>query len=213
MAIFVIIAVIILAIPVLVVFGLFHVATTGFEKLGFAPEAVIGVLLAMLVGSLINIPLGRRRLVEVEESHFFGLIRRKKLQAQGFSLNVGGAVIPIFLVVYLFPRAPLRETMLASILMIVVCFLLARFIPGKGIGIPVALPALFAAIFALILAFDQAAPVAFISGVLGVLVGGDILHLPRVLREGRGIMSIGGAGVFDGIFLVAIIATFLAGLL
>jgi len=40
-----------------------------------------------------------------------------------------------------------------------------------------------------------------------------VLHLPRVMREGQGIMSIGGAGVFDGIFLVAIIATFLAALL
>lgn len=209
--IFIIIA-LILAVPFLVLFGLFHVATTGFEKLGLTPEAVIGVLVAMLAGSLINIPLGRRRLVEVEESHFFGLMRRKKLQAQGLSLNVGGAIVPLLLVFYLLPKAPFQETLLASALMIVICFLLARVVPGKGIAIPVVLPALFAAIFALILAFEQAAPVAFISGVIGVLIGGDVPRMPRVMREGQGIMSIGGAGVFDGIFLIAIIATFLAGL-
>ncbi len=212
MLIFLIIAAIILAIPFLALFGLFHIATSGFEKLGFPPEAVIGVLIAMLVGSFMNIPLGRRRLIEVEESHFFGLVRRKRLQQQGLSINVGGAMVPLILVLYLLPRMPLKETLLASALMITICFLLARFVPGKGIAIPVLFPAFFATIFALILAFDSASSVAFISGVIGVLIGGDILHLPRVMREGQGILSIGGAGVFDGIFLVAVIAAFLAGL-
>ena len=149
----------------------------------------------------------------MEESRFFGLVKRKKLQAQGLSINVGGAIIPLLLVVYLLPKVPLKETLLASVLMVTICFLLARFIPGKGIAIPLLLPAFFATIFAVVLAFDSASPVAFIAGVLGVIIGGDLLHLPRVLREGQGIMSIGGAGVFDGIFLVAIISAFLAGLL
>ena len=170
------------------------------------------ILLAIFIGSFINIPLGRRRLVEVEESRFFGLIRRKRLQEQGLSINVGGAVVPLLLVLYLLPKVPLKETLLASALMIVICFTLARFIPGKGIAIPLLFPAFFATIFALVLAFDSASSVAFIAGVLGVLIGGDLLHLPRVLREGQGILSIGGAGVFDGIFLVAIVAAFLAAL-
>jgi len=206
------IIVLVVAIPFLILFGLFHVVTSGFEKLGLPPEIVIGVLFLMLVGSLINIPLGRRRFVEVEESRFFGLIRQRKMQAQGLSINVGGAIIPLVLVAYLFLRVPLQETLFASALMIAICFTLARFVPGKGIAIPVLFPAFFATLFALILAFDEAAPVAFVSGVLGVLIGGDVLHLPRVMREGQGIMSIGGAGVFDGIFLIAIIAAFLAGL-
>ncbi|HEY4509619.1 MAG TPA: DUF1614 domain-containing protein [Candidatus Paceibacterota bacterium] len=170
------------------------------------------VLLVIFIGSFINIPLGRRKLIEVDESRFFGLVKRKRLQAQGLSINVGGAVVPLLLVLYLLPRVPLRETMLASALMTIICYALARFIPGKGIAIPLLFPAFFATIFALVLAFDSASSVAFISGVLGVLIGGDILHLPRVMREGQGVMSIGGAGVFDGIFLVAVIAAFLAGL-
>ncbi len=213
MVIFLIVAAIVLAVPFLVLFGFFHVATSGFEKLGLPPEIVLGVLLAMLIGSLINIPIGRRRLMEVEETRFFGLVRRRGFQQQGLSLNVGGAVIPLLLVLYLLPRAPLREAILASALMIVICFLLARFVPGRGIAIPVLFPALFATIFALVLAFEAAPAVAFMAGVLGVIVGGDLLHLPRVMRGGQGVMSIGGAGVFDGIFLIAIIAAFLAGLL
>ena len=204
--------VLVAACPFRILTGLFHVVTSSFEKLGLAPDVVIGILFLMLVGSLINIPLGRRRLVEVEQSRFFGLIRHRKMQAQGLSINVGGAIIPLILVVYLFFRVPLQETLIASALMIAICFTLARFVPGKGIAIPVLFPALFATIIALVLAFDAAASVAFISGVLGVLIGGDVLHLPRVMREGQGIMSIGGAGVFDGIFLIAIIAAFLAGL-
>ena len=169
----------------------------------------VGVI---FIGSFINIPIGRRKLVEVEESRFFGLMRRKRLQAQGLSINVGGAVVPLLVVLYLLPRVPLRETALASVLMIAICFTLAKYIPGKGIAIPLLFPAFFATIFALVLAFKSASSVAFISGVLGVLIGGDLLHLPRVMREGQGMMSIGGAGVFDGIFLVALIAAFLAGL-
>lgn len=170
---------------------------------------VLGVI---FIGSFINIPIGRRRWAEVEESRFFGLVRRKRLQAQGLSINVGGGVVPLLLVLYLLPRVPLEETLLASALMVIICYALAKFIPGKGIAIPLLFPAFFATIFALVLAFDSASSVAFISGVLGVLIGGDVLHLPRVMREGQGMMSIGGAGVFDGIFLVALIAALLAGL-
>ena len=48
------------------------------------------------------------------------------------------------------------------------------------------------------------APVAYVSGVLGTLVGGDLLNLNKARRLGAGIVSIGGAGVFDGIFLVGV---------
>jgi len=56
---------------------------------------------------------------------------------------------------------------------------------------------------------EMAAPVAFISGVLGTLIGGDVLNLSKARRLGAGIVSIGGAGVFDGIFLVGIFSVML----
>ena len=94
--------------------------------------------------------------------------------------------------------------------MIIICKFLARIIPGIGISLPFFIPPIFSAIFALILAPDFATPCAFISGVLGTLIGADILNLPKAQKYG-GFISIGGAGVFDGIFLVGIVSALLAG--
>lgn len=62
---------------------------------------------------------------------------------------------------------------------------------------------------ALSLAPDSTAPVAFIAGVIGPLIGADLLHLKDVGKLGAGMVSIGGAGTFDGIVLSAIFAAYL----
>ena len=202
----------ILAIPFLLAFGFFHVLRLGFENLGFPPELVLLTLFLMFVGSFINIPLGRRKLVEVTESHFFGLFRRKRFLMQGLSLNVGGAIIPLLIAGFLLFRVPLQETLIATFLMTLVAWKLSYVIPGKGIAVPVLIPPLFAALFAFLLVPEGAALVAFVAGTLGVLIGADLLRLPQVVKGEVGMMSIGGAGVFDGIFLVGIVAALLAGL-
>ena len=203
---------IILAIPVLLVFGFFQIIQAGFENLGFPPELVLLTLFSMFVGSFVNIPLGRRKLIEVTQSHFFGLFKRQRLLAQGLSLNVGGALIPLLIVGFLLFRVPLEETFIAVFLMTLITWKLSRVVPGKGIVVPVLIPPLFAALFAFLLAPQDAALVAFIAGTLGVLIGADLLRLPQVMKGTVGFMSIGGAGVFDGIFLVGIVAALLAGL-
>jgi uncharacterized membrane protein len=43
------------------------------------------------------------------------------------------------------------------------------------------------------------------------LIGADILNLRKINRMG-GVASIGGAGVFDGIFLVGIVSVLLTAL-
>lgn len=202
----------ILSLPVLFLFGFFHIVTAGLENLGLPPEAVLAVFVFMLLGSFINIPLGKRKLIEVERSHFFGLFKKRELIAHGLSINVGGALIPLILALYFLFRVPLQQTLIATALMALLSFKLARVVPGKGITLPFLIPPLFAVVFAYILAPDMAAPVAFTSGVLGVLIGADMLNVPRVMREGPGMLSIGGAGVFDGIFLIGIISALLAGL-
>ena len=201
----------ILAIPFLILLGFFHIIRIGFENLGIAPELVVAILILMLVGSVINIPLGKRRIMEVEQIRFFGLMRKKKFIAQGLSINVGGAVIPIIISAYLLTKVPLELVIIPVALMIVISNRMAKFIPGKGIAVPAFLIAVIVAIIAFIAAPDFAPLVAFIAGTIGVLVGADLLHLPRVMREGQGILSIGGAGVFDGIFLIGIISALLAG--
>ena len=202
----------ILAIPLLLVFGFFHVLRVGFENLGFPPELVFFTLVLMFVGSFINIPLGKRKLIEVTEAHFFGLFKRRRLLAQGLSLNVGGALIPLLIAGFLLFRVPLEETLIAILLMTLVAWKFSRVVPGKGIVLSVLIPPLFAALFAFLLAPGEPALVAFVAGTLGVLIGADLLRLPQVMKGEVGMMSIGGAGVFDGIFLVGIVAALLAGL-
>lgn len=63
-----------------------------------------------------------------------------------------------------------------------------------------------AAVVAMLIARDNAAPVAYIAGVWGTLVGADLLNLHRIRELGAHVLSIGGAGAFDGIFLVGIVA-------
>jgi uncharacterized membrane protein len=61
----------------------------------------------------------------------------------------------------------------------------------------------------LLLAPDWAPPIAFSAGVLGPLIGADLLHLDDIAEIGTGMASIGGAGTFDGIVLSGLVATLL----
>ncbi len=205
----------ILFLPVLFALGYFHIITIGFEKLGISPEAVIFLLLAILIGSAINIPLGRKKLRHVEESRFFGLWRTPKVEAQGLAINVGGAVIPVLISFYFIYSSwnagfDIKQILITATLMVLLCKFLAKVVPGVGISMPALIPPVFAVVFALIFAPDFVAPCAFISGTFGVLIGADLLNLGRIRKYG-GFLSIGGAGVFDAIFLVGIISVLLAG--
>ncbi len=84
--------------------------------------------------------------------------------------------------------------------------------PVKGVGIvtPAFVSPIVAAVVALILSPSSAVIIAYVSGVMGTLIGADLLNLHRISELGAPIASIGGAGTFDGIFLSGIIAVILA---
>jgi len=77
--------------------------------------------------------------------------------------------------------------------------------------VPVFVPPVLSALLAIVLAPGFAAPCAYIAGTVGTLVGADLLNLHRMKGFG-GVVSIGGAGVFDGVFLVGIVAVLLTAL-
>jgi uncharacterized membrane protein len=52
--------------------------------------------------------------------------------------------------------------------------------------------------------------IAYVSGVLGTLIGADLMNLNRVADLGAPVTSIGGAGTFDGVFLTGILAVLVA---
>ena len=198
-----------LALPVLFVIILFNLVAFSFDKLGMSPEITMFVLLATLFGSLINIPLTRRKLTYIDYPAFFGLFRVRRAKATGLAINLGGAVVPMCVSVYLLTQVPsLWQIFVATTLMAVSTKLLAKPIPGKGIILPMFIPPILAAVFALLIARQFAAPCAYIAGTLGTLLGADILNLHK-FKNLHGVASIGGAGIFDGIFLVGIISVLL----
>jgi len=52
--------------------------------------------------------------------------------------------------------------------------------------------------------------IAYVSSVLGTLIGADLTNLASVSKLGAGVANIGGAGTFDGVFLSGIFAILLA---
>jgi len=195
--------------PFLFILLFFNIVGFGFEKLGFSPETTLLILFLILVGSIINIPLTKQKKVWVERPYFLGIFKKERLESQGIKINLGGAIIPIFISVYFLTKIPLEPTIIAIVLITVISHHLAKIIPGQGIALPAFIPPIFSAFFALILAPQFAAPCAFVSGVLGTLIGADIANLRKIQKVSPGTLSIGGAGVFDGIFLVGIVSVFL----
>jgi len=197
----------VLALPLLFIFVFLNATAFSFEKLGISPQAALLILIFTLVGSLVNIPLTRRTVEQTTVN--FGWFRVPVRRESGLAINLGGAVIPLTLCCYLLFKVPLPPVLTSTFLMVLICKFLTRPVPGRGLAIPMFIPPIFAALFAILFTREFAAPCAYISGVLGTLIGGDLLNLGKARKMGAGIVSIGGAGVFDGIFLVGVVSVIL----
>ncbi|MBE3551193.1 MAG: hypothetical protein BLITH_0704 [Brockia lithotrophica] len=205
-----------LLLPFLLLNLYFQLVTFSFAKLGLTPEGATLLLLISLFGSFINIPISRTRTYAPPEpvgyfrGPFWVYYRPPRVQETILAVNVGGAIVPTVFSLYLLTRTPLLPALLATAIVTVVVHLLARPVPGVGIQVPALLPPLVSAFVAILLGGEYAPAVAYISGALGTLIGADLLNLSRIRSLGGQVMSIGGAGVFDGIFLVGIFSALLA---
>ena len=205
-----------------IVFG--QLFASALVKLKLEPMTALLVVIGIFAGSPINIPVRRIPRTEsmlADPLAVFGLpgrwpsalrVRRETIIA----VNVGGCLIPVALALYETAHlitgswTTLPGLLLAILINTMLCYWVAKPIEGIGIAMPGLLPALIAAMSALLLVPDQAPPVAFVAGVLGPLIGADLLHLRDISRLSTGIASIGGAGTFDGIVLSGIVAAYLA---
>jgi len=86
----------------------------------------------------------------------------------------------------------------------------ARVVPRIGIVVPTFIPPLAAALAAWAIDVNAVAALAYVGGTLGTLIGADLLDLHHVRQLDAPIVSIGGAGTFDGIFVTGIVAVLLA---
>ncbi len=208
---------ILVALAILIQIGLLKRVSSA---LGLDPFVALIILFASLLGSYINLPLVRlpeervvsRKVVEIMGVPFLAPVA-VDWPGTILAINVGGAVIPIALSVYLLMRYRLWGPGLIAIA--VVAFVVHRMatpVPGVGIAVPTFAPPLLAAVAALILSRRYAGPLAYIGGCIGVLVGADLLNLGALQSLGAPVASIGGAGTFDGVFLTGVIAVLLASL-
>ena len=203
------------------VFGLvqFGIFTWAFSRLGIPPEYLFSLLFLCIMGSMVNIPI-RRIPIESEPEEwevvsFFGMRfqppRWPQRREMILAVNLGGAIIPACISVYLLIHAvnPIRTLMALGVVTFVM-YRIARPVPGVGIATPMFIPPIVSALAALILNHECAPPTAYVAGTLGTLIGADILHLNELRVLKAPVASIGGAGTFDGIFLTGILAVLLA---
>ena len=190
-----------------------NIITVSYSALGLSQTTAITLLIITLFGGMINIPVSRRQIVYEQPQSFlsrFFFYTPPRVATQTIAINLGGAVIPTVFAFYLMPRAPWWPTLVATLVVILVARLLARPVPGVGIVMPAFVPPLVSAGLAFLLARSNPAPVAFISGTLGTLIGADLLNWPSFKKLGAHLISIGGAGIFDGIFLSGVLAALIA---
>ncbi len=195
-----------------------EVLAYAYRKIGVRPRYVFAVLLLTLLGSHVNIPLysiPAQRILPPQELLVFGrtYVVPPTIEAGRtiVAMNLGGAVIPILVSIYLVARFRMYGRMAVGVAIVaLLVHSLARIVPGVGIVVPTVVPPLVAAGVSLLLAFRRAPPLAYVSGSMGALIGADLMNLGRVAELGAPIASIGGAGTFDGVFLTGIIAGLLA---
>lgn len=209
----------VVAIVVLAILVQFQVLTIAFEKLGLSAQSAYLLLLTTLAGSMLNIPLftidsnftGKSELPE----SMLAWAQQRRYLFPGKTLilvNVGGCIVPVAFSGYLFITndVPLLQSVLCVSAVSIVAFAVSRPVRGLGIGMPILFAPLAAASVAYVLANVNAAPLAYIGGTLGVLIGADLLRFKDIRQLGSPIASIGGAGSFDGIFISGLLAVLLA---
>lgn len=196
--------------------------------LGLSSRVALLLVIAIFLGSLFNVPVWRRSgasVIEYRPQSLFGLERLAPRLAprlvragdeQIVALNIGGCIVPTLIVVYELLRlaagggAAVVPALAVIALNVVVCHRLARPVAGLGILLPALVPGCLAALAAQLFAGGNAPAVAFCAGVLGSLIGADVLHLRDLGRRGIGVLSIGGAGTFDGIVISGFLALLLS---
>ncbi len=196
---------------------------TAFTRIGFSWDDALLILLTSLLGSGVNIPLTtlESSAPVVRDAHVrvFGITYRMPFREQitnrtTIAVNLGGAIIPTLVSIYLllqFPSA-IRYALAATAIVALATHKMARPVKGLGIVTPALLPPLVAALSALILialsgaVHELAFVTAYVGGTLGTLIGADLLNLDKIRDLGAPMASIGGAGTFDGVFLTGIIA-------
>jgi uncharacterized membrane protein len=194
-----------------------RILRTVYEQIGIQRRYVYAVLVLTLLGSYVNIPVAQLPPEEVQSDQIvtvagvqYVIPHVEHWRGTIIAVNVGGALVPTILSFYLLAKFQLYVRGLLGVAIVAaVVHGLAQPVAGLGIQVPIFVPPILAACVAMLLSWRHAAPLAYVAGSLGTLIGADLLNLGRIQGLGAPIASIGGAGTFDGVFLTGILAVLL----
>jgi uncharacterized membrane protein len=204
---------VVIFLPLFVFYIVYLILSRAFHEMGFSSwEAVVIVFASFLLGSgLADGAAGIRfSNISLFTYHTYWLV----------GINVGGALIPFLLSTYLIikNKLQLRRVVVGIILIAVITYFVTYPDPEQGIVSVFPfwlLPIVCASLLSAFLAVKQerkAAPYAYAIGTLGVLLGADLLHLFELLSfpiHATTNAVIGGANVFDMVFITGVLAVFL----
>lgn len=178
---------------ILVYFGL---AQRLLDRMRLTDKSALAIMAVLIVGSFIDIPLLRGN--------------------TQISFNVGGALVPIGLAVYLLSKAgttkEVARSIGAAVATTAVIYLIGSVLmkgdPGEFIIDPLYVFPLAGGTIAYILGRSRRA--AFVAATLGVLFL-DVIHMFWLFYTGTpGTVNIGGGGAFDSIVVAGLVAILLA---
>jgi uncharacterized membrane protein len=226
----IIILLLVIIVPLIIIYLFLRLTEAAFEQVGFDHVHATLAVFGSILGSLVDIPLHAGTI-----SAYPGwYISIASVFSQGFpttfhplylAINLGGAIIPIAISLHLvIVRRVSAFLALGGVVVVsAITYLLASPVPNEGIVLPFWISPTLASVVGLVLArgYKGAPTLAYISGSMGTLIGADLLNLitpgvlPALSPVGSHatkplVLSIGGAGVFDGIFLTGILAVLFA---
>ncbi|MEA2045687.1 MAG: DUF1614 domain-containing protein [Euryarchaeota archaeon] len=221
------------AAPLIVVYLFLRLTTEAFIHVGFSHWHAILMVFGSVMGSVVNIPLNpipvtAYPLIFLEIVDVLSALMTftfpTTFHPVTLTVNLGGCIIPMIVSVAILVRCHVsaRRAALGILIVALVTYHMAVPVADEGILLPIYVPPTLAAVCGLTLArrFQTAPALAYISGTMGTLLGADILRLltpgtlpilaPPEENAAPLVLSIGGAGVIDGIFLTGVFAVLMA---
>lgn len=188
----------------------------------------IGMIILIVVAILILLGVGQRVLDRMRLNDKLALLFIALIIGLGFvpdirvtdvfAFNLGGAVVPLALCIYLFARADTAwerwRSILASLVTGAAIFAIGMFAPDEPETItvdPIILYGLAAGLIAYI--FGRSRRCAFIAGVVGMMLSNTANAIYVWSKGVPQDFVLGGAGALDGIVIAGIVAVLLAELL
>jgi len=178
--------VILLAVAVMVYFGFAHRV---LDRLRLSDRAALLFLAAMIAGGFLpDIQLG-----------------------SSLSINIGGGVIPLILVGYLWSKAEKHEisrSVIAVVITAAVVYAALKIMPIEPTHNFFLDPLYFVALLAGLVAYlaGRSRRSAFIAGTLAIFFNDLLARIENIMAGITTPIAIGGAGVFDAIVIAGFIA-------